>query len=316
MVPTAVGLATLSVLFCGAAEAIEVRRFGLMVGANRGFAGEGELRFAEQDARRLAGVLQDLGGIPPEDLVVIQGGRADQMRQALIALNIRIRQAVGLGYETVLFVYYSGHGDASELHLGPTGFSVAELRNIVLGSPATFRVLIVDACRSGGLTGVKGAVPAPEFRVTLEDRLPGEGFAVITSASMDEEAQESERWGGSIFTTTLISGLSGAADASRDGTVTLHEAYQYAFEQTLSFTRSTLSGPQHPTFEFDLKGKGSIPLTTTKTLHGEWGAIEISDPGSYFLVQPSGTIVLEVSFAHGSRRVVVAQGAYVLLPTV
>jgi hypothetical protein len=127
---------------------------------------------------------------------------------------------------------------------------------------------------------------------------------------MDEEAQESARWGGSIFTAMLISGLSGAADVSGDGTVTLHEAYQYAFEQTLSTTRSTVPGPQHPTFEYDLKGKGSIPLTTTHSLGGAWGALEIGEPGSYFLVQPNGTFVLEVSFQRGARRVMLAEGTY------
>src|SRR6185503_11193435 len=98
----------------------------------------------------------------------------------------------------MLMIFYSGHGDAAQLHLGPSGLAIAELRDLTVGSPAQFRVLIVDACRSGGVTGVKGARPAAPFRMALEDRLPGEGYAIVTSASADEESQESAQWGGSI----------------------------------------------------------------------------------------------------------------------
>src|SRR4051812_28828269 len=105
-------------------------------------------------------------------------------------------------------------------------------------------VALVDACRSGGIIGVKGGVPAPAFLLDFEDQLPSEGFAVVTSASAQEDAQESDRWGGSVFTATLISGLAGAADESGDGIVTLEEAYAYAYEQTLQATVSTLPGPQ------------------------------------------------------------------------
>ena len=60
-----------------------------------------------------------------------------------------------------------------------------------------------------------------------------EGHAFLTSSSADEAAQESDRIGGSFFTHYLITGLRGGADANADGKVTLGEAYQFAFAETV-----------------------------------------------------------------------------------
>ena len=58
----------------------------------------------------------------------------------------------------------------------------------------------------------------------------------MTSSSENEAAQESERLRGSFFTHALLTGVRGAADASGDGKVTLGEAYQFAFNETLAQT--------------------------------------------------------------------------------
>jgi len=87
------------------------------------------------------------------------------------------------------------------------------------------------------------------------------GHAYLTSSSHDEVAQESDRIGGSFFTHYLVTGLRGAADVSDDKRVTLDEAYQFAFSETLAQTESTLSGPQHAVYEIDLTGTGDLVLT-------------------------------------------------------
>jgi hypothetical protein len=55
--------------------------------------------------------------------------------------------------------------------------------------------------------------------------------------------------------------LRGAADANRDGRVTLAEGYQYAFSETLARTTSTQAGPQRPRWEIQLVGTGDLVLT-------------------------------------------------------
>jgi len=90
-------------------------------------------------------------------------------RAALISINDRIRTAGAT--ESMLIVYYSGHADAEALHLGATNFALTQLEQLVRGSPAAFRLLVVDACRSGALTRVKGGKPAAAFPIALGDTL-------------------------------------------------------------------------------------------------------------------------------------------------
>jgi hypothetical protein len=83
--------------------------------------------------------------------------------------------------------------------LGDGALPLARLEQLVRGSAAAFRLLIVDACRSGALTRIKGgsSVPAPTLRLT--ERLPADGVVVWTSSSANEDAQESDELGGSFF---------------------------------------------------------------------------------------------------------------------
>src|SRR5207248_6936924 len=104
---------------------------------------------AETDASRVGAMLQEVGGVRPENLVLLRGQDAATVRGALIAVNDRVRAA---GRQATLIVYYSGHADAAALHLGATSLELRELEQLVRGSAATFRLLILDACRSGALT--------------------------------------------------------------------------------------------------------------------------------------------------------------------
>ncbi|MCP4216868.1 MAG: hypothetical protein GY765_19615, partial [bacterium] len=87
------------------------------------------------------------------------------------------------------------------------------------------------------------------------------GYAIMTSSSSNESSQESDRLKGSFFTNSLVSGLRGAADFSGDGRVTLNEAYQFAFAETLASTEKTVSGPQHPNYNIQMSGTGDVVIT-------------------------------------------------------
>ena len=55
--------------------------------------------------------------------------------------------------------------------------------------------------------------------------------------------------------------MRGAGDTSRDGRVSLDEAYRYAYHQTLLATAATAVGAQHVSLEVELEGQGEVPLT-------------------------------------------------------
>ncbi|MGQ0505564.1 MAG: caspase family protein, partial [Myxococcaceae bacterium] len=80
------------------------RRLALIVGNNRGVAGEVPLLYAERDALRVAEVLRDLGEVDPADTHTVLGGRAPEVRSALQ----RLTQRASTVEKTVLFLYYSG----------------------------------------------------------------------------------------------------------------------------------------------------------------------------------------------------------------
>ena len=280
------------------------------VGNNLGRSDEPELRYAESDAERFASVMRQLGRVAPEQELVLRGGDASGFRKALLKTNAQIRRQAN-GPTRALVVYYSGHADAVGLHMGDTTMSYDELRTIVESSPAKVRVLIVDSCRSGGITQVKGVRPAEPFAIRLEDRIDIEGFAVITSSAGSEDSQESDNLRASFFTHHLINALRGAADRNQDGRVTLQEAYSYAYQETIRSSGRTLQ-LQHPTYAYDLKGKGDFVLTHLAEGHGRFGTLTIADPGTYLIYEnePQGLLSAEISVRDEGANLLLSPGRY------
>ena len=311
-----VALAAALLLSCCAASAAraDVARFGLFIGNNRGAAHEVPLRFATSDAQRMQETLVELGGFSPLDAVVLRDPEADGARGALIALNDRVRAAAARpDTQVMLFVYYSGHADRRALHLGESKLPLLEIEQLVRGSAAHFRVLLIDACGSGALTRVKGGSAAPAFPVQSGATLDGQGVAFMTSSSASEDAQESDELGGSFFTHHFISGLLGAADANGDDRVDLEESYRYAYESTLRSTSRTWAGTQHPTFRFELNGNASAVLSEPRRSAAR--AQLVFPAGRDYLVlrgSHSGAVVAEVSAGAPQRRISVRPDRYFL----
>jgi hypothetical protein len=212
-------------------------------------------------------------------VLVLNGVTATELRDAIIRLNMRVRDQ----HDAVLVLFYSGHADSESLHLAGTHFPLAELKALLVGSPATSRVLVVDACRSGSLIGLKGAQPTQPFSVAALDEPAPEGFAVLASSTATESAQESASLGGSFFTYYLNSGLLGAADQNRDGAVTLSELYAFASSETRAATVNSPAGPQTPTFQFMLGGKHDLVLTRPGRRDARMGTMEFAEAGRYIV---------------------------------
>jgi hypothetical protein len=290
----------------------EVTRYAVIVGNDAGAAGEATLRYAESDARKVFDVLSALGDFQPENMVLLQGRGGRELSRVLISINARIRAESSGGRDSILFVYYSGHADAEALHPGPEILELELLSRLVQGSSADFRILVLDACRSGSLTRVKGGRKTAPFPVTLDAELSGEGLALLTSSTSDEDAQESDALRGSFFTHYFVSGLRGAADRNGDGSISVEEAYGYAYFHTLRASSQTLYGTQHPTFRFDLKGKGTVPLTWVSA-RGDGGAHMALPPGHAYLLfagDEQGPVVAEVGEHDAHRRLALEPGSY------
>lgn len=286
-------------------------RFALVIGANIGEPGEEPLRFAEADASKMAEILTRFGSVSEENLLLLKGRSAERVEAAFAALGERIGRAADSGRETLLFVFYSGHADASAMHLGETRLEFDRLTKLVDDAGATLKVLVVDACRSGELTRVKGARPIAPFKIVTAEKLKSEGNAVITSSAVGEDAQESDRLGGGVFSHHFMMGLRGAADKSADRQVSLTEAYRYAYDETLR-TTSRAQFLQHPTYAFKMKGREDIVLTRLFE-HAGLGRLLLQGSGTWLLLnrENPSTGVIEVSTTQNSE-VVMVPGEYTL----
>jgi hypothetical protein len=310
----ATALAFAGVWFATAAAEARVDRFAVLIGNNRGAADETPLRYAESDAVRMYEALNQLGDFGALDMMLLQGQDAATVRSALIAMNERIRESTAQpDTQAVLVVYYSGHADSHALHLRDSTLSVAELRQLARGSAANFRLVVLDACRSGSLTRVKGGRRVAPFELNdLPHGVPNDGFAFLTASAANEDAQESDELRSAFFTHAFVSGLLGAADGDGDGAVVLDEAYRYAYEATLRATSRTFAGAQHPTFHYDLRGRGQLVLTRPRAHSASRSVLDFPS-GLGFLVlreNSDGPVVVELERDAQSRRLSVPPGRY------
>ncbi len=236
--------------------ASEVVRFAIVAGNNQGLSRSDPLKYAERDAKRMAALLSEIGGVREENLILLEGGDPGDLRGAFDELAEELRKAGG---DSVFLFYYSGHADSGYLRMGGRGISLGEIRRRLELLPAKVRVAIVDACQSGEITRAKGGKVISPF---MDERpVNVKGLVIITSAGATEPAQESEILQSSFFSHHLMSGLRGAADNTGDGRVSAIEAYDYAYKYTVRETEGTTAGVQHPTFLYALEGEGDIALT-------------------------------------------------------
>ncbi len=295
------------------APAAKTTKLAVLVANHKGGDDLPVLRYAERDAQRLSDVLQDLGGFSGDDIRFYVDEEAQDVLEALDELEVTIAQEKGRGHDVLVVFYYSGHAANGVLRLGDTRLGMQELKVRIESLGADMRLAFLDSCGAGAITREKGGTKAPPFVMTVEDNLKARGQVIITSSSADEASQESDDIQGSFFTHYLTTGLRGAADKNDDGTITLGEAYQYAYHRTVTQTAQSRSGVQHPTYQYDLTGAGDVVLAKTR------GAdVELTFPqelsGRYFVVDMDREIfVAEIEKVAGqAQKLSLPKGEYVI----
>jgi len=281
-----------------AAAAGPAHRVALLAGVNDGGPGRPRLRFAASDAQAFGAVMRELGGLAERDTVMVVDGDRARVLSGLDQLAGLARRARGAGDRVEAIVYYSGHSDEQGLLLRGERLDYTDLRGALGRVDADVKVVVLDSCASGALARKKGFVRRPPFLDDESARV--HGTAILTSSAEDEVSQESERLRGSFFTHHLVSALRGAADADGDGRITLGEAYDLAYRETLARTESTQGGAQHATYDMDLTGTGGLVLTDLRT--GSAGLVlDAALEGRIFVRDSSGALAAEVAKRPGAR---------------
>jgi hypothetical protein len=286
------GLGLVSAALAANEGTLPLRRLALFIGSNNGGPERVTLRYAEEDARAMASLMQELGGVASEDSLVLLAPTTEDVLGSFGLMRQRSREAQAGSRRVEFILYYSGHSDEQGLLLGGDRLGYPELKSAIQEVRADVNIAILDSCSSGAFTRLKGGTRQPAFLV--DDSSQMKGHAYLTSSSADEAAQESDAISGSFFTHYLVSGMRGAADATRDGQISLNEVYHYAFSETLARTEKTQAGPQHPSYNIQLTGSGDLTLTDLRiapcTLFIEEGL-----EGRLFIRNARGKLVVELS---------------------
>jgi Caspase domain len=119
------------------------RRVAILVGANDPPPGRAPLRYAHEDARRMADVLTRVGGFAPADVHVLLEPSHPEIDRVIADAAQSVKDAGG---DAVFLFYYSGHSDGQSVYPKGSPLSVQDLRARIAGVGARVTVGILDTC--------------------------------------------------------------------------------------------------------------------------------------------------------------------------
>lgn len=252
-------------------------KYALVVGINRyqnGRQGIAALKYAVGDARAVYNALIDprVGGFKPGHVTLLTDDTPvkptdTEIGRALSRLAIQARE------DDLVLLFFSGHGveHGGRAYLLPINADLEALDNSALERDALMRqvdqigakkvVVILDACHSGGVSrGGKSVGSDPTLIRKYYERFVGsQGRAFIASSGDGEQSWEDDDRGRGVFTSVLVDGLSGRADAGpQDGVITLNEVRSYV-ENEVSAWAARRGKTQHPQVSLE-EARGDIPL--------------------------------------------------------
>jgi hypothetical protein len=228
------------------------RKWALVVGIEK-YSHLPSVEFAASDARKVSNYFVNLLGVPERNVILLEN---DKATRSAVMSKVKDYLASNTDAESTLYVYFAGHGmpdvatgepylmlfDSESTNVSRTGYRVREALSDIGALNVKKAFVFTDACFSGMAARgskmlVTGARPAV---IQVDDVNLASGKVVAFSASTGSQLSHSyreKRQG--LFTYYLLSGLSGEADARKDGSVTLGELYGYVKENVVRVSRKT-----------------------------------------------------------------------------
>jgi len=242
------------VIVLAATHCASGERYALLVGNSSAAGNYAELKYVQNDLAALSDILTDFCGFAKQHVVILYNQTPQDFERALADFSGRMAGSK----DNMFLLYYSGHADVANLKMGSGDFPLMTLKEKLTAFPSDIRIGIFDACQSGSFTRIKGGRLEEPFLFRDDGKTKGQ--VILCSSSINENAQESDLYGNSIFTFHFVNALRGSGDMAGDGRITLGEAYQYAYNHTISSTAGTSGGIQHPSYQFRIQGEGDIVL--------------------------------------------------------
>jgi len=189
-------------------------------------------------------------------LLVDEGGDDLPTRSKIIGAVTALAQSAEA--EDLLMFYFSGHGievngeayllprDAEYAALANTSVPVALVKQLVIGSDAHIKVMVLDACHSGARIGKAAPIMTEDFiRRVFEE---AEGMVTLSSCRQQQVSWEWQEQNRSVFTYYLLEGLEGAADSGNKKFVTANDLSRYVTSEVKAWAAKR-GRVQSPTYE-------------------------------------------------------------------
>ncbi|MFC1679542.1 caspase domain-containing protein, partial [Elusimicrobiota bacterium] len=197
------------------------------------------LNYARKDAESVAKFFSSAPRGLFKDVAVSELSDAGATRASILG---HLKDLQNTPQQDVVVIYLAGHGDSlpdswyfiphevaypeRQEELRKKAISSAEIQQAVRNIGAQKIVLLMDACKSGSaLTAF--ATRGFEERKALAQLARATGVHVVAASTKDQLAAEVKELGHGVFTYTVLKGLGGKADGSRDGTVTVRELLSF-----------------------------------------------------------------------------------------
>lgn len=190
-----------------------------------------DLRLPEQDAKSIA----ELYKTKTKNVMLITGRYATRAR---IQKALRDQFSRADGDDMVVF-FFSGHGYQGGIcpydmtNQPSSGITYKDLRSIMKQSRARHKVVLADACFSGGIRGGGGSATASS---------KDSDVMLFLSSRSGETSIESPFMVNGFFTSFLLRGLRGGADTNHDRKITAKELFTFVHQGVVEKS----DGRQHP----------------------------------------------------------------------
>jgi len=330
------------------------RLHALVVGNNGVFPGTPEagaptltpLAYADDDAAAVSALLGEIAAslhlltvmdattqaIYPKLVPLARPPTVAAVEQAVVAIAAAIERDRARGDQSVVWLFFSGHGSSSyrnepALALSDGALSREYLYQQILGRlPATYVHLLVDACHAESIvrprdSNAEVVSVAPETANAVLVRSTLSGFphvGALLVSSRDAQAHEWDAIGHGVFTHELLSALRGAADVNGDRLIEYSEisAFMSAANRGMGDVRTRVAvASRAPELNrraplLDLSAFSPSKVSWLSGVSGQRGVIQILDEFGRRLLTLHNTAEYSASLLLEPSRIlyVVAQG--------
>ncbi|MBL0210039.1 MAG: polysaccharide deacetylase family protein [Holophagaceae bacterium] len=254
--------------------------WALVVGIDE-YAKWPKLQYAVRDAEAVRRDLVEKFGFAKDHVFMLKNQEAT--RAAILnVLNGQLGSS-SLQRDDRVFVFFAGHGatrklssgrdlgylvpvDSDPANVATDAIPMTELQNIAEAIPAKHALFIMDSCYSG--LGLTRGGPSQNF---LRENAKRIGRQMLTAGGADQMVSDGGPGGHSIFTWTLLQGLSGKADLNGDSFITATELVAYIAPAVSCVSKQTpafgsLPGSEGGEFVFELPAENEFLSPGTKQL--------------------------------------------------